>query len=59
MFHQYDFLCLPSKFMDLRTRYTALVTLTTQHVKYISDALRRLEEEEVGPFLLAVSSPKM
>ncbi|POI31807.1 hypothetical protein CIB84_004441 [Bambusicola thoracicus] len=32
--------------MDLRTRYTALVTLTTQHVKYISDALRRLEEEE-------------
>lgn len=36
------------QFMDLRTRYTALVTLTTQHVKYISDALRRLEEEEVG-----------
>lgn len=35
--------------MDLRTRYTALVTLTTQHVKYISDALRRLEEEEVRP----------
>ena len=38
---------LPLQFMDLRTRYTALVTLTTQHVKYISDALRRLEEEEV------------
>lgn len=37
----------PLQFMDLRTRYTALVTLTTQHVKYISDALRRLEEEEV------------
>uniref|UniRef100_A0A7N6A7R6 SH3 domain-containing protein n=1 Tax=Anabas testudineus TaxID=64144 RepID=A0A7N6A7R6_ANATE len=35
------------EFMDLRTRYTALVTLTTQHVKYISDSLRRLEEEEV------------
>ncbi|XP_071060901.1 microtubule-actin cross-linking factor 1, isoforms 1/2/3/4/5-like [Pseudochaenichthys georgianus] len=34
------------EFMDLRTRYTALVTLTTQHVKYISDALRRIEEEE-------------
>ncbi|XP_061678747.1 microtubule-actin cross-linking factor 1 isoform X3 [Syngnathoides biaculeatus] len=34
------------EFMDLRTRYTALVTLTTQHVKYISDALRRLEAEE-------------
>ncbi|XP_039977302.1 microtubule-actin cross-linking factor 1 isoform X2 [Xiphias gladius] len=37
---------VPQEFMDLRTRYTALVTLTTQHVKYISDALRRLEEEE-------------
>ncbi|XP_066430092.1 microtubule-actin cross-linking factor 1 isoform X10 [Eleutherodactylus coqui] len=37
---------LTQEFMDLRTRYTALVTLTTQHVKYISDALRRLEEEE-------------
>lgn len=43
---------LPPQFMDLRTRYTALVTLTTQHVKYISDALRRLEEEEVGLLLL-------
>uniref|UniRef100_A0A4W5Q0N5 Microtubule actin crosslinking factor 1 n=1 Tax=Hucho hucho TaxID=62062 RepID=A0A4W5Q0N5_9TELE len=38
---------ITQEFMDLRTRYTALVTLTTQHVKYISDALRRLEEEEV------------
>ena len=38
--------------MDLRTRYTALVTFTTQHVKYISDALRRLEEEEVGLWLV-------
>ncbi|XP_056154000.1 microtubule-actin cross-linking factor 1 [Lampris incognitus] len=37
---------ISQEFMDLRTRYTALVTLTTQHVKYISDALRRLEEEE-------------
>lgn len=48
--------------MDLRTRYTALVTLTTQHVKYISDALRRLEEEEVRPWGTPGSvptSPKM
>ncbi|XP_058051863.1 microtubule-actin cross-linking factor 1 [Ahaetulla prasina] len=37
---------ITQEFMDLRTHYTALVTLTTQHVKYISDALRRLEEEE-------------
>uniref|UniRef100_A0A8C3XRH7 Microtubule actin crosslinking factor 1 n=1 Tax=Chelydra serpentina TaxID=8475 RepID=A0A8C3XRH7_CHESE len=41
---------ITQEFMDLRTRYTALVTLTTQHVKYISDALRRLEEEEVRIF---------
>ena len=41
--------------MDLRTRYTALVTLTTQHVKYISDALRRLEEEEVFLFNISTS----
>lgn len=45
----YGLICvIPPQFMDLRTRYTALVTFTTQHVKYISDALRRLEEEEVG-----------
>ncbi|KAK0139530.1 Microtubule-actin cross-linking factor 1, isoforms 1/2/3/5 [Merluccius polli] len=37
---------ISQELMDLRTRHTALVTLTTQHVKYISDALRRLEEEE-------------
>ncbi|KAG8451599.1 hypothetical protein GDO86_003700 [Hymenochirus boettgeri] len=37
---------ITQEFMDLRTRYTALVTLTTQHVKYISDALRKLEAEE-------------
>ena len=45
---RYANLSLFLQFMDLRTRYTALVTLTTQHVQYISDALRRLEEEEVG-----------
>uniref|UniRef100_A0A674F4G5 Microtubule actin crosslinking factor 1 n=1 Tax=Salmo trutta TaxID=8032 RepID=A0A674F4G5_SALTR len=46
---------ITQEFMDLRTRYTALVTLTTQHVKYISDALRRLEEEEVLYVSLFVS----
>uniref|UniRef100_A0A4W3K970 Dystonin n=1 Tax=Callorhinchus milii TaxID=7868 RepID=A0A4W3K970_CALMI len=35
------------EFMDLRTRYTALVTLMTQYVKFASDALKRSEEEEV------------
>ncbi|XP_078397943.1 dystonin isoform X24 [Cetorhinus maximus] len=33
------------EFMDLRTRYTALVTLMTQYVKFASDALKRSEEE--------------
>lgn len=43
--------------MDLRTRYTALVTLTTQHVRYISDALRRLEEEEVTVLFSFINAP--
>ncbi|XP_078255159.1 dystonin isoform X4 [Rhinoraja longicauda] len=34
------------EFMDLRTRYTALVTLMMQYVKFASDALKRSEEEE-------------
>uniref|UniRef100_A0A8D0BYN7 Dystonin n=1 Tax=Salvator merianae TaxID=96440 RepID=A0A8D0BYN7_SALMN len=34
------------EFMDLRTRYTALVTLMTQYIKFAGDALKRLEEEE-------------
>ncbi|XP_061479005.1 dystonin isoform X22 [Rhineura floridana] len=34
------------EFMDLRTRYTALVTLMTQYIKFASDSLKRLEEEE-------------
>lgn len=34
--------------MDLRTRYTALVTLMTQYIKFAGDSLKRLEEEEVS-----------
>lgn len=33
--------------MDLRTRYTALVTLITQYVKFASETLKRTEDEEV------------
>lgn len=33
--------------MDLRTRYTALVTLITQYVKFASETLKRAEDEEV------------
>lgn len=36
------------QFMDLRTRYTALVTLMTQYIKFAGDSLKRLEEEEVS-----------
>uniref|UniRef100_A0A8C4VF16 Dystonin n=1 Tax=Falco tinnunculus TaxID=100819 RepID=A0A8C4VF16_FALTI len=41
------------EFMDLRTRYTALVTLMTQYIKFAGDSLKRLEEEEVGHPLAA------
>lgn len=37
--------------MDLRTRYTALVTLITQYVKFASETLKRAEDEEVRGFL--------
>lgn len=33
--------------MDLRTRYSELTTLTSQYIKFISETLRRMEEEEV------------
>lgn len=36
-----------AQFMDLRTRYTALVTLITQYVKFASETLKRAEDEEV------------
>ncbi|XP_024916584.1 dystonin isoform X7 [Cynoglossus semilaevis] len=37
---------IQQKFMDLRTRYTALVTLMTQYVKFASETLKRTEDEE-------------
>lgn len=43
--------------MDLRTRYTALVTLMTQYIKFAGDSLKRLEEEEVG-HSLAINQAK-
>ncbi|KAM9365281.1 dystonin [Pholidichthys leucotaenia] len=37
---------IQQEFMDLRTRYTALVTLMTQYVKFAGETLKRTEEEE-------------
>ncbi|XP_075405252.1 plectin isoform X3 [Tenrec ecaudatus] len=34
------------EYVDLRTRYSELTTLTSQYIKFISETLRRLEEEE-------------
>ncbi|MEE6476575.1 hypothetical protein FKM82_011128 [Ascaphus truei] len=34
------------EYMDLRTRYSALMTLITQHVRFSGDAFKRMEEEE-------------
>uniref|UniRef100_A0A672SPZ7 Dystonin n=1 Tax=Sinocyclocheilus grahami TaxID=75366 RepID=A0A672SPZ7_SINGR len=39
---------IQQEFMDLRTRYTALVTLMTQYVKFAGETLKRAEEDEVG-----------
>ncbi|XP_040839520.1 dystonin isoform X10 [Ochotona curzoniae] len=39
--------CIIQEFMDLKTRYTALVTLMTQYIKFAGDSLKRLEEEEI------------
>ncbi|KAF7658665.1 hypothetical protein LDENG_00009540 [Lucifuga dentata] len=37
---------IQQEFMNLRTRYTALVTLMTQYVKFDSETLKRTEDEE-------------
>ncbi|XP_076019188.1 dystonin isoform X10 [Genypterus blacodes] len=37
---------IQQEFMDLRTRYTTLVTLMTQYVKFASETLKRTEDEE-------------
>uniref|UniRef100_A0A673GHH4 Dystonin n=1 Tax=Sinocyclocheilus rhinocerous TaxID=307959 RepID=A0A673GHH4_9TELE len=42
---------IQQEFMDLRTRYTALVTLMTQYVKFAGETLKRAEEDEVGHLL--------
>lgn len=33
--------------MTLRTRYSELMTLTSQYIKFITETQRRLEDEEV------------
>ncbi|KAM4792507.1 plectin isoform 21-T22 [Cyanocitta cristata] len=35
------------EYVDLRTQYSELTTLTTQYIKFITETLRRLEEEEM------------
>ncbi|KAL0173271.1 hypothetical protein M9458_033582, partial [Cirrhinus mrigala] len=41
-------------YVTLRTRYSELMTLTSQYIKFITDTQRRIEEEEVrdirGPY---------
>uniref|UniRef100_A0A8D0VD29 Plectin n=1 Tax=Sus scrofa TaxID=9823 RepID=A0A8D0VD29_PIG len=34
------------EYVDLRTRYSELTTLTSQYIKFITETLRRMEEEE-------------
>ncbi|XP_064910841.1 plectin isoform X36 [Columba livia] len=35
------------EYIELRTRYSELTTLTSQYIKFITETLRRLEEEEM------------
>nr|KAF6395898.1 plectin [Molossus molossus] len=35
------------EYVDLRTRYSELTTLTSQYIKFITETLRRMEEEEM------------
>ncbi|XP_072601886.1 plectin isoform X26 [Vulpes vulpes] len=35
------------EYVDLRTRYSELTTLTSQYIKFIRETLRRMEEEEM------------
>ncbi|XP_055401544.1 plectin isoform X15 [Bubalus kerabau] len=35
------------EYVDLRTRYSELSTLTSQYIRFISETLRRMEEEEM------------
>lgn len=36
------------QYVDLRTQYSELTTLTSQYLKFITETLRRLEKEEVS-----------
>lgn len=36
------------QYVNLRTRYSELTTLTSQYIKFILETQRRLEEEEVN-----------
>lgn len=36
------------QYVNLRTRYSELMTLTSQYIKFILETQRRLEEEEVN-----------
>ncbi|XP_068137522.1 dystonin isoform X20 [Hyperolius riggenbachi] len=44
------------EFMDLKTRYTALLTLISQFTKFSGETLKRLEEEEVRTERSSMSS---
>uniref|UniRef100_A0A4W4F390 Dystonin n=1 Tax=Electrophorus electricus TaxID=8005 RepID=A0A4W4F390_ELEEL len=50
---------IQQEFMDLRTRYTALVTLMTQYVKFASETLKRAEEDEKSDLQLTQLTKKV
>ncbi len=42
------------QYVTLRTRYSELMTLTSQYIKFITDTQRRLEDEEVRDIWLRI-----
>lgn len=44
----------PHQYVTLRTRYSELMTLTSQYIKFITETQRRLEDEEVRDICLRV-----
>lgn len=46
------------QYVDLRTRYSELMTLTSQYIKFITETQRRLEDDEVITHKLLRNRPK-
>lgn len=46
------------QYVTLRTRYSELMTLTSQYIRFITETQRRLEDEEVTTLIKSLCSTK-